>query len=142
LLIHDTGSGNSQSVDRVLLFRHNPETDAFENIFNEVISHTASPPISGVVGYESKLEFRRDQRNEPRPNLMDIVVRTHVVTTEDALSSRSSREYSIENVFKWDGERYIGELALPESVSKHQGYVMTHRVLYEELPLFEVRYKK
>ena len=140
LQITDPASGNSQSMDRVLLFRRNPETDAFENIFDEVISHTASPPISGFLGYESKLEFRANPLNEPRPNLNDIVVRTHIVSTEDAISSRSRREYSIENVFKWDGERYVGELALPESVSKHQAYVM-HLVLHEKPPLFEIGYK-
>jgi hypothetical protein len=139
--ITDPASGNSQTMGRILLFRHNQEFDVFESIFDEVISHTASPPISSVLGYVSKLEFRANQRTELQPSLKDIVVKTHIVNTEGDVSSRGDREYSIENLFRWDGKTYIGELALPESVSGHQAYSMRLK-LHQEPPLFEVRYKE
>jgi hypothetical protein len=119
ILIDDRESGNSSSKNRALIFRHNQQDDAFEKIFDDVITFTASPPLSGVLGYESTLDFERSRRNEKYRVLHDLVLVTQIVTSYDDDTSKPPQFEPVKNIFTWDGHKYVGSLELPAAARRH-----------------------
>ncbi len=124
ILIDDRESGNSTSKNRALIFRHNQQDDAFEKIFDDAITFTASPPLSGVLGYESTLDFERSRRNEKYPVLHDLVLVTQIVTSDNDDASKLPQFEPVKNVFTWDGHKYMGSLKLPAAAREHHDFAV------------------
>ncbi len=124
LLIEDHASGNQMASTLSLIFRYSAQADHFEEIFNLRTHFTTSATLGGLFGYDSKLEFVANSRDEPFPRLHDVVITTELVQDRYSNPSAPKREYEpIKTVFIWDGNGYVGKLKLPDAASGYQKVV-------------------
>lgn len=108
ILVEDYACGNHQTRTRLHLFCYDEKRAGFTEVFNEVIEYSRSP-IGGdclVACFDSDYAFRSSAGD-----VKDLVVftRLEVYPARSNTALHSERE----TVFRWDGERYVGELGIP-----------------------------
>lgn len=99
LVVADHGCGNQCSQIRTHIFSYNQARDAFDEVFNE--QTTWLPSFQSA--YDSSMFFP-----ETPGAMRDIFIQTRLWK-----GPRFVERAAVESVFRFDGQEYVGQLALP-----------------------------